>query len=46
MASFIAARALCGLGAGGVISLGSIITSGENLEESILPIAACFTPNT
>jgi hypothetical protein len=27
MTSFIAARALCGLGAGGVISLGSIITS-------------------
>ena len=27
MSSFIAARALCGLGAGGMISLGSIITS-------------------
>ena len=27
MTSFIAARALCGLGAGGLISLGSIITS-------------------
>jgi hypothetical protein len=28
-----------------VISLGSIITSGQNLEKSILPIAACFLPS-